>query len=322
MAGSRNKPSTDFVLEAVATCLSRHARRNDSIVVGFSGGLDSTVLLHAASRSAATAGMSLSAQHVHHGLNVHADDWAESCRGFCRNLGLPLDVVRIRVPLQSREGIEASARRLRHQALAGVAADWILLAHHADDQAETLLHNLLRGAGVRGAAAMPEVRGRVLRPLLALSKKDLNDYAASHKLAWIEDDSNLDLRFTRNHLRARILPAISERFPKAALQMASAAARFGEVESLLDELATLDLAGGPPEFPLPLVLIRELSDARARNLLRAMLGWHRVQAPDENRLREFVRQLQTAGSDRHPRLDLHEYSLWCKSGRLCFKANA
>jgi tRNA(Ile)-lysidine synthase len=208
---------------------------------------------------------------------------------------------------------------MRHKALAEQCADWILLAHHADDQAETVLHNLLRGSGVRGAAAMPEARGRVLRPLLGLGRDVLEAYAESQGLAWVDDESNADLRYTRNFLRREILPAIGERFPRAGEQLAAAATHFGEAEALLEELAALDLGTCRPEFPLPLTLLRQLSDARARNLLRAMLAWHKLQPPDERRLREFVRQLRTAGNDRHPRMDLAPYSLWCEACSLHLK---
>lgn len=319
MAVSRNKPSTEVVAQAVAACLSLHARPGESVVTGFSGGLDSTVLLHATSRLGSGAGLGLAALHVHHGLSRNADAWADFCSEFCARLGIPITILRVAVPLRSGEGLEAAARRLRHQALSEQSADWVLLAHHAGDQAETILHNLLRGTGVRGAAAMPASRGRVLRPLLGLGRAVLLEYARTHRLEWIEDESNLDLRYTRNFLRRELIPAIESRFPRASEQLAAAAAHFGETESLLDDLAVTDLGTCRPEFPLPLELFRQLSDARARNLLRAMLGWHKVQPPDERRLKEFVRQLRTAGKDRHPRLDLFRYSLWSGSGGLHFK---
>lgn len=288
-------------------------------MVGFSGGLDSTVLVHAASRVVDSAGLALAALHVHHGLSRNADAWADSCERFCDGLGIPITVFRVEVPVRSGEGLEAAARRLRHQAFSDQPVDWILLAHHADDQAETVLHNLLRGSGVRGAAAMPESRGRLLRPLLGLGRAALLKYAQTHRLEWIEDESNADLRYTRNFLRRELLPVIESRFPRAREQLAAAAGHFGETDALLDDLAVLDLGPGRPEFPLPLTLFCRLSEPRARNLLRAMLGWKKMQAPDERRLREFIRQLRTAGKDRHPRLDLSRYCLWCKDGSLHFK---
>jgi len=319
MADSRNNPSIDVVEQAVAACLSRHASPGASVTVGFSGGLDSTVLLHVTSRLVRDAFLDLSALHVHHGLSRHADAWANSCSKVCGSLGIPITVLRVEVSARSGEGLEAAARRMRQKAFSDHPADWVLLAHHANDQAETLLHNLVRGTGVRGAAAMPESLGRVLRPLLGLGRAALLEYAINHRLAWIEDESNADSRYTRNFLRHEIIPAIASRFPRVCEQLAVAAGHFSEADSLLDDLAALDLGARRPDFPLPLAMFRQLSDARARNLLRAMLGWHKVQPPDERRLREFVRQLRTAGRDRHPRLDLSLYSLWCTAGRLYFK---
>lgn len=322
MAGSRNKPLTDPISAAVAACLSRHCRAGQSAVVGYSGGLDSTVLLHATKRVAGNAGIGLSALHIHHGLSPNADAWAVHCDEFCRAIDIPHSVIKVMVSEQGGEGQEAAARRVRHKALAEHGADWVLLAHHADDQAETILHNLLRGAGVRGAAAMQELRGRILRPLLAVSRETIRAYGQVNHLSWIEDESNSDIRYTRNFLRREILPAIAQRFPAAGEQLAAAALRFGEASELLDELALLDLRGSASGFPQRLALFRELSAARARNLLRAMLAWQHVQPPDERRLNEFVRQLQTAGLDRHPRIDLVTYSLWCEAGQLHFSRRA
>lgn len=308
-------------MEGVAACLARHVRAGESVLVGYSGGLDSTVLLHATSSLAHEAKIKLSALHVHHGLSSHADDWARVCADTCRGLDIPLSIHRVAVPTGTGEGLEAAARSVRHLAFADCPADWIVLGHHADDQAETVLHNLLRGAGVRGAAAIPEVRGSLLRPLLRVPRDMLVAYAREHQLAWIEDESNSDIHYTRNFLRWEILPLIASRFPRARDQLAAAAARFSEAESLLDDLAAVDL-GEAREFPVSMTLLRNLSDARARNLLRAMLSWHRVQPPDERRLKEFVRQLRTVGNDRHPRIDLANYSLWCEAGQLHFKVKA
>lgn len=320
MVDSRNRPFTEPVSQAVAECLLRYVRSRQSVVVGLSGGLDSTVLLHAARISARGADLHLSALHVHHGLSVHADTWAKFCAHVCRDLDIPLTVIHVGVPQNTGKGVEAAARCVRHKALASHFADRILLAHHADDQAETVLHNLLRGTGVRGAAAMKVSQGRVLRPLLCLGRAALLAYAQSHRLAWVEDESNADRRYTRNFLRHEILPLITSRFPRAGEQLAAAAGRFNETNSLLEDLASLDLRDNPPEFPLPVKLFRELPDARAKNLLRAMLNWYRAPAPDQRRLSEFVRQLRTAGNDRHPRIDLAQYSLWCEEGRLCFRS--
>lgn len=319
MAGSRNNPSTDAVSQAVAACLVRHVQPGDSVVVAFSGGLDSTVLLHVASCLATTAPLDLSAIHVHHSLSPNADTWADSCTKVCAELAISLTVRRVAVPSDTGKGIEGAARDVRQRALEEYPADWILLAHHEDDQAETVLHNLLRGSGVRGVAGIPESRGRFLRPFLGVTRATLREYATLHGLTWVEDESNCDCRYTRNFLRHEILPVITSRFPRAAQQISAASRRFRETDALLDDLARMDLGARLPEFPLPLNLFRELPERRARNLLRALITWHHKQPPDERRLNEFVRQLRSVGSDRHPRIDLASYALWCEQGALHFK---
>jgi tRNA(Ile)-lysidine synthase len=145
-------------------------------------------------------------------------------------------------------------------------------------------------------------------------------YAQARRLSWNEDESNADQRYTRNFLRGRVLPIIADRFPKSCHQLAAAARRFGEAESLLEQLAMVDLGERSPHFPVPLQLFRDLPEDRARNLLRALLGWQRVQSPDERRLTEFVRQLRTARSDRKPVVAVGAYTLRCESGLLHFEA--
>ncbi|MDR3087931.1 MAG: tRNA lysidine(34) synthetase TilS, partial [Azoarcus sp.] len=245
------------VLDAVATALAEAGIRPGlpshwstlRLCCALSGGVDSVVLLDALDtlRRRPGSGFTLEAAHVHHGLHPAADAWQEFCGELCRARDIPLHVFRVDVEREYPDGLEAAARAARHTALAQVACDWLALGHHRDDQAETVLFRLLRGTGVRGAAAMGAVEpantpGRAgrLRPLLEVGRDAILAYARARALTWIEDTSNTDPRFTRNDLRHRILPAIETRFPAARATLARAATHFREAAGLLDDLAGMD----------------------------------------------------------------------------------
>lgn len=274
--------------------------------------MDSVALLHG------LAGLQkdgLSALHIHHGISPNADRWAIFCENYARQLGVPFTCTHVVVDCDSADGLEAAARRARHAALAQTGADWIILAHHRDDQAETLLFNLLRGAGMAGAAAMRERNGRLLRPFLSVGRDDVERYAVAHRLDWIEDESNADTRHSRNFLRHRVLAPLIQRFPAAAKNLAGAAARFAEAQDLLDDLARADL-GSVADFPIPVAALQSLDEPRARNVLRYLLNERGVQIPSEARLREGLRQMLSAAADRHPALQLGHHRLTRRRGLI------
>ena len=252
--------------------------------VALSGGLDSTVLLHLlASLAQREALPPLSAIHIHHGLQAAADAWPAHCRELCATLSVPLQVEYVQVAPGA--SLERAARDARYAAFAArLGADELLLtAQHRDDQAETLLFRLLRGAGVQGLSAMPVSRalgvGQLVRPLLNCSREELLAYAREHKLTWIDDLSNADERFSRNYLRRQVMPGLLGRWPQACANMARSAAHLSEAAQLLDELAQQDMAAAraSAEFawlPLPnlaLSTLRDLSEPRQRNALRYWL---------------------------------------------------
>ncbi|WP_126444806.1 tRNA lysidine(34) synthetase TilS [Sulfuricystis multivorans] len=310
MASSRNSPSIDAIERALTACLENYAPPGARLAVALSGGIDSVVLLHSLARLRPEG---LSALHVHHGLSQHADAWADFCAAFARSLGVPFQCVRVTVERGSPDGLEAAARRARHAVFARIPADWIVLAHQRDDQAETLLFNLLRGAGLAGAAAMRQASGRLLRPLLTVGRAEIAAYAKAQGLEWIEDESNADIRHTRNFLRHRVLKLLLGRFPAATRNLAAAAARFAEAEALLDDLARLDLAGCEG-FPLPVERLQALPEPRARNVLRYLLAHNQVAIPSDARLREALRQMLAAASDRHPLVELGNHRLLRRRG--------
>lgn len=304
MAASRKTPFPDLPAQ-VGDFLADRVPEGARLCVGLSGGCDSVVLLHvlAGSRWAGR----LSAMHVHHALSPNAGYWADFCRDVCGQLGIPLDIAHVSVPLNSRDGLEAAARAQRHAALAACGANVLLLAHHRGDQAETVLFNLLRGAGVTGAAGIPAERPAagmtILRPLLGVSRAAIEVYARACGLHWIEDESNADQRHSRNFLRHSVMPRLTQRFPAAEAMLAQAAAHFAEADGLLGDLAAQDwqaVAGGGDSADV--LALRALPQPRLKNLLRwrlRVLGWR---TPAAARLDEFVRQLQSAAADRHPAL--------------------
>ncbi|MDP1524930.1 MAG: tRNA lysidine(34) synthetase TilS [Rhodocyclaceae bacterium] len=307
-------PHTDSaapLIKALAACFSRHIAPGSRVTLALSGGVDSMALLHACleMQRAGQFEFTLDVVHVHHGLSPHADAWTAFCQERSAYYGLPCEVVRVEVERGSSDGLEGAARRARHAVFRDRDCDWLLLAHHQDDQAETMLFNLLRGSGLAGAAGMHECNGRLLRPWLDVTRAEIERYAQEKALTWIVDESNADERFSRNYLRARIFPVLRERFPAGPRNLARAAGHFSEARRLLDELACLDLGDAPQGFPLSLKCLKNLSEARARNLLRFLFSIRQVPIPSEARLSEAVQQLCEAGPDKHPVIRFGPYEL-------------
>jgi tRNA(Ile)-lysidine synthase len=266
------------------------------LCVALSGGLDSSVLLHLLAQLAPRLQFQLSAVHVHHGISTNADAWAAHCECFAQSLSIPITIHHVDVERRSADGLEAAARRARHAVFASMDCDWIVLAHHRGDQAETVLHRLMRGTGVHGAAGMRALDAprRLLRPLLDEPREALLAWAQAHALTWIEDESNADTRFTRNFFRGEVLPLLRTRQAGVEVNLARAAELFGESAQLLDELAREDAVRIAPGAVGSLSALRQLSVSRARNLLRYLLVERGALPPAMDRLVEALRQLHEA----------------------------
>ncbi len=300
--------------------------------LALSGGLDSTVLLHLLVNLAQREALPpICAIHIHHGLQAAADAWPTHCREVCAALSVPLQIEYVHVAAGA--SLERAARDARYAALATrlAAGEVLLTAQHRDDQAETLLFRLLRGAGVQGLAAMPTSRalglGLLVRPLLSCSRAELQAYAQAHELRWIEDPSNGDEQFSRNYLRRCVLPVIQQRWPHASASMARSAAHLHEAGQLLDELAQQDVRVCAETHELAwlklpclaLPALQVLSDARQRNALRY---WLRplTAMPDSEHWAGW-RSLRDAGVDAVPvwklaagELRRSEQHVWWLSG--------
>jgi tRNA(Ile)-lysidine synthase len=310
MASSRKRRSNNPFAEA-ARVLGDLDIAGRTLCVGLSGGIDSVVLLKLLLSLRPRLGFVLTAIHVNHGLSKQAPQWEAFCASLCRRLKVPLNVERVRVQKRGH-GLEAEARSLRYRAFAAQTADFMLLAHQLDDQAETMLLQLLRGAGVRGLAAMQEISRRspqleipVVRPLLAVARAEILRYARRHRLRWMEDESNDETAMRRNFLRHRVMPEIAYVFPNYREALARSAAHCGEAVRIVEELGRADAGLRRGTTHLDCSRLRKLSAPRAANALRAFLAVNGLLAPDTARLAEMLKQLLGAKQDAGVKL-LHD----------------
>ncbi|MEH6501081.1 MAG: tRNA lysidine(34) synthetase TilS [Pseudoalteromonas distincta] len=297
--------------------------------LGLSGGMDSMVLLDALTELRASHSLPpLKALHVHHGLHADADLWVKHCEQECRQRGVELIVERVQLPPGA--SIEAQARDARYQAFARHmgSRDCLLLAHHQDDQLETLLFRLLRGTGLRGLAGMPQTRqlasGYLFRPLLHWNRLQLLAWAESRQLRWIEDPANQDPRFARTLFRHKVLPELRQRWPAAPDNLLQLAEHAVEANHILDERAAEDLALACQPVPDPWLsawpsldaaMLQALSIPRQNNLLRYWLHLHQRPLPPRRQLQAFVQQL-SGGENGQPEMRLAGYRLSRSSGRI------
>ena len=280
------------------------------IAIAYSGGLDSSALLHLAHAYGAAHGVPVHAFHVHHGISPNADTWLTHCEQACAALGVPFDVVRV-VLEKSKSGVEAAARKLRYAALGALCArhgiGLMLTAHHLDDQAETVLLQLLRGSGTAGLSGMdaanaaPELLGNanlvMARPLLPVSRGELESYVAEHAIGYVEDESNTHPRYARNALRHQVMPALAAAFPGYHERFARSATHAQSAQRLLAELAEQDLAATLIDDCIDVALLRAMSLDRAYNMLRHWFALRALRMPSTAWLTEMVTQLVEARPD-------------------------
>jgi tRNA(Ile)-lysidine synthase len=260
--------------------------------------------------------------HVNHGLSPLANAWADFCSELCFSHNIKLEVVRVVLSDISRSGIEASARRARYAALMQGAPDFVLVAHHQNDQAETILMQLLRGSGAKGLSAMAETNSAyprfVLRPMLSEPDSEISDYAAEHRLSWITDESNDDTRFTRNFVRHDLFPVLEARFPGATKAMARSAAHMAEAQVLMDNLAEIDIAGLQCRGGVDLLKLCVLDAARAKNVLRFYFMRNGLDLPQGAHLDELIRQIKDIRQDSKMTVRLGKVVARCHKGVLFF----
>ncbi len=289
---------------------------SQSILVAFSGGLDSTVLLHQLVQwRALHPDVALRAIHIHHGLSPHADSWVQHCESVCAQWQVSLVVERVHLE-DDGLGIEAQARRARYQAFAQtlLPGEVLMTAQHLDDQCETFLLALKRGSGPAGLSAMgessPFAGTQLIRPLLAQTREALEAWARQHELCWIEDESNQDDTYDRNFLRLRVTPLLQQRWPHFAQAVARSAALCAEQESLLDELLASDLADCiTSRGTLLLTPLMMMSGVRRAALLRRWLAGLNAPMPSRDGLERIWQEVALAREDASPCLRLGEFTV-------------
>ena len=294
------------------------------IVIAYSGGVDSQVLLHALATLSHNQVIvnPITVCHVNHGLSNNAHSWQSFAEQQCAKHNLPLVIKQVTINIQTQQSLEALARDARYQALSSIyqESSLIITGHHSDDQSETFLLALKRGAGLKGLSAMALdstlAHHQLLRPFLSISRQKIEEYASEHQLNWIEDESNTDTSFDRNFLRQDIMPLLTSRWPSIQNTINRSAQHCREGQQLLDELAEDDLLRcQETTTSLNVSLLTELSLARFNNLIRYFLAKSGCLMPSTEQLIQ-VRQQLFASSDKTPEIKVADHYLRRFKGQL------
>lgn len=287
-------------------------------LVALSGGLDSCVLLDLMHKVCRQTKIPLRAIHIHHGLQSEADQWVEHCKKLCCDLVIPLNSVHLQIKPGKGDSLEAVAREMRYQVFEAALAqdEVVLLAQHQDDQAETLLLQLLRGAGPEGLAAMPVCRqfgaGSMLRPLLDINREQLKEYARLHKLAWIEDPSNSDMRFDRNYLRHQVMPLLKQRWPSVSKTFSRSAALCATsnvlvrnqaqflLKQVLFKQANGEYGVNNTDQLIDCSLLGQLARSQQAIVIREWLRQKQLGMPSEVQMQQILTQMLESGDQASP----------------------
>ena len=271
--------------------------------IAYSGGVDSTVLLHAAVSAAEISGHRLQAIHINHQIHSDSNLWTGVCEQQCKQLSVRLKTIAIQMEAVADLGIEGAARVARYQAFAQCLGkdDVLFTAHHADDQIETVLLQLFRGAGVQGLSGCASTRelgqSQVIRPLLTISREQIMEYARQHQLEWLEDPSNDSLTHDRNFLRHKVLPLLHERWPGLRETMARSSQWQTESARLLDRLAGMELNGNLLTNPLPVEHLKGLERASVKNILRCWIRQFNFPMPSAQILNHIMSDVIDSADD-------------------------
>lgn len=302
--------------QGISELLANHPSTTQ-FVVAYSGGVDSHVLLDLMAEVCLSTHLTVSALHIHHGLSKNADLWAQHCEKICAKLQVPLTVIWVDATMTEGRSPEEIAREARFTAFEKFLRpnECLLLAHHAEDQAETILLRLFRGAGPQGLGGMAERatlgEGEIFRPLLTVAKEDILKYARSRNLQWVEDESNQNTAFDRNFLRQEILPKLTHRWPRVVRSVSRSGALCLETATAIQELAKQDfmnVAGSVPES-LSIVSLLKLDFQRRKAVIRFWLQLHACLPPSRDHMHRIDQEILQAKPDAKPKLKLGDYEL-------------
>ena len=317
------KSKSNNLLSDTQDVLLAHIQQGNHLTVALSGGVDSVVLLHSLVALSKSMQFTLSAVHVNHGISNNAKLWSQFCCNLCHAYDIPIYVAYLQIRKDPGLSLEAVAREQRYRVFDRMQADYVVLAQHLDDQAETLLLQLFRGAGIKGLSAMPVVRKQtsdnapqILRPMLEISRSRIETYAKQHRLNWIIDESNDSLAFNRNYLRHEILPLLKKRYPNYPKTLLRSSRHLSEASSLLDELAEIDRAQCLASDRLQVDHLRKLSSARAKNLLRYVLSQQNINTPSTAKLDDILHQLLSARTDNQLHISFGSAEIRCYKGAV------
>ncbi len=321
--GHFRKPKSNSLLCEAKHVLQAHIKPDSHLAIALSGGIDSVVLLNILASLSKQMSFSLSAIHINHGISSNASFWHQFCSELCHLYDIPITVKQLNIYKEQGASLEALARNERYYIFSRIKADYIVLAQHLDDQAETLLLQLFRGAGIKGLSAMPVIRKQknniapqILRPLLKVSRSEIEAYAKQYKLNWIEDESNDSIAYNRNFLRHKILPVLKEKYPNYPNVLLRTSQHLSEASLLLDELAELDSKQCLCAGKLQIEAIQKLSLPRAKNLLRHIFTQHNIRLPSTAKLADILQQLLSKRTDAQRQITVGETVIYCYKGLM------
>ncbi len=317
------KSTSNNLQNRVKDVLRSKTKQNCHLAVALSGGIDSVVLLHLLVTLSKQMQFTLSAVHINHGISSNAVRWSKFCRDLCHAYDIPITVTQLNIRKESGVSLEAAARYGRYQVFNHLTSDYVILAQHLDDQAETLLLQLLRGAGTKGLGAMPilrkqtsDVAPQILRPLLDVSRSKIEEYAKQNTLNWINDESNDNTVFDRNFLRHEILPLLGKRYPAYQKTLSRSSHHLAEASDLLNELAEIDSKDCIISGKLQVNKLRLLSIPRAKNLLRFTLSQQGATLPSTTKLDDMLHQLLSSRIDAQLHIPFGNTEVRCYQGSM------